>query len=374
MKCRFLIFLLAFLIYTPRVHAIYDPKVKVNNRFGVHVFDVNEIDEASKLVNGNGGAWGYITVPIRSDDKDRKKWNEFMAKCEKNKIIPILRLATTMTNGGWSKPGKFDGIDFANFLNDLNWPIKNRYVIVYNEPNHHDEWGGQVNPEEYADVLFEYINIFKRRNEDFYMLPAGLDIAAPTDHEHLYWKQFLLRMWNRNSQSLIKLDGWNSHAYPNPAFSNSPYAWNEASIKSFVYEGNFVRSLTGKTLDVFITETGWNRNNLNDQTIANYLIYSMDHVWNDFRIIAVTPFVLEAHAGPFAKFAFIDKNGESKQYEIWKNYPKINGEPEYPKDEIIEAQVLGEKTEGEKVQNKFSQIWNFDKIIKNFNKAFEWIK
>ena len=38
-------------------------------------------------------------------------------------------------------PNEYDLIDFANFLNQLPWPVNNRYVIIYNEPNQENEWG-----------------------------------------------------------------------------------------------------------------------------------------------------------------------------------------------------------------------------------------
>ena len=48
-----------------------------NNRVGVHILDPNEINDAAKLINSSGGDWGYVTIPIRSNDRDRDKWLKF---------------------------------------------------------------------------------------------------------------------------------------------------------------------------------------------------------------------------------------------------------------------------------------------------------
>jgi hypothetical protein len=310
------------LLLPTKAWAIVDPLTTENNKFGIHVFDSPELEDAAKLVNSNGGSWGYVTVPIRSDDRNREKWNAFMHRCSDLKIIPIVRLATTMQPYGWSKPTLFDAIDFANFLNDLDWPVKNRYVIIYNEPNHANEWGGYVSPEEYADTLEYTAHVFKQRNDDFFILPAGLDAAAPTDANHMNWQLYIKRMMNHNRGALKAIDGWNSHSYPNPAFSGSPADIHDHSIVSFQHEKQLVESLTGKLLPIFITETGWSNERLSDETIATYYDQALSGPWNNSQIVAITPFVLHAGAGPFAKFSL--------------KYPDGNNRPQYTKLEQIQ--------------------------------------
>lgn len=151
-----------------RVKAVYDPGSVPNNRIGVHILDPAEVFDAAKLVNTNGGAWGYVTVPIRSDDRNRYKWQQFFRKCADLKIIPVLRLTTFFTGTNWTAPNSGDLVDFANFLNDMPWPVKNRYIILFNEPNHSNEWGGHVDPADYLSIILSAREIFKSRSADFF--------------------------------------------------------------------------------------------------------------------------------------------------------------------------------------------------------------
>ena len=124
--------------------AIVSPLSVPNNRIGVHILDPNEIFDAAKLVNSGGGDWGYVTIPIRSDDRDLAKWTQFMQAAGRLHLIPIIRLITYHSSGQWVAPTAYDLVDFSNFLNGLPWPVKNRYIVLFNEPNHAKEWGGTV--------------------------------------------------------------------------------------------------------------------------------------------------------------------------------------------------------------------------------------
>jgi hypothetical protein len=367
-----IIFIFFSILFINPVYAIQDPLASDNNKFGIHIFDANEVERVPDLVNGNGGAWGYVTVPIRSDDRNREKWNKFMKRCGELKIIPIVRLATTMGSNYWTKPDQFDAIDFANFLNDLEWPTKNRYVIVYNEPNHENEWGGTLAPEEYADVLVETVKTFKERNDDFFMLPAGLDAAAPNGNGCLNWKTYLNRMYWHNPQAFQVIDGWTSHSYPNPAFSSSPYVRHDHSIISFIYENDYVSRLNGKQMPIFITETGWSNERLSDMTIAEFLKVAFSTVWNNSQIVAITPFVMEAADGPFKPFSFIENGKEKPQYSVFKEFAKIEGKPVMGNDKTeSEKKVLGSETEN---MPSVSDAPKYFYDLTGLKKVLEWIK
>lgn len=332
---KLILFYLLFYFYLSTF--ISSVMAQENNKVGVHIFDPNEIDKVADLVNSNGGDWGYVTVPLRSDDRDREKWQIFMRKCSQYHLIPIIRLATTIQGPFWSKPSPYDHIDFANFLNDLDWPVKNRYVIVYNEPNHASEWGNEISPNQYAHELNRTITFFKQRNPDFFMLPAGLDAAAPNDNIHMNWKKYIYQMWAATTESLSKLDGWNSHSYPNPAFAGSPNDKHDHSIRSFQYEIQLYRSLTGKNIPIFITETGWSNEYVSNENISQYFKQAFTSVWNNDQIMAITPFVLQAGAGPFVSFSLLDSSGNPRpQYQAIKWLSKVKGQPEF----IISPKIL----------------------------------
>ena len=177
-KLIYLLFLLTFLINTSSSFAIYDPLSVKNNKFGIHILFPEELSEAASLDNSNGGDWGYVTIPINSGDRDIEKWQAFFDNCKKYHLIPLVRLATEgdyYEKASWSKPSEYDILDFANFLDTLNWPTKNRYIIVYNEQNRGDEWGGSPNAAEYAEILDFAVTKFKEKSQDFFIILSSLD-------------------------------------------------------------------------------------------------------------------------------------------------------------------------------------------------------
>ena len=179
----FLIILFCLIVSFPaNSFAAYDPLSHPNNKIGMHVLFPTEIENVAKLVNTNGGQWGYILIPIQSGDKDIAKWQTFMNQASQLHLTPIIRLATQgdyFNTKVWRKPTETDVLDFANFLNSLSWPTKNRYIIIYNEVNRGDEWGGAANATEYANILSYATTVFKSINQDFYIISGGMDNAAP---------------------------------------------------------------------------------------------------------------------------------------------------------------------------------------------------
>jgi hypothetical protein len=364
--------LAAFAWAPAKAHAISDPTSIPNNRVGVHILDPNEIDRVADLVNSQGGDWGYVTVPLRADDRDRVKWQSFFAKAQEKHLIPIVRLATVMTPSGWAKPTLYDAVDFANFLNDLKWPTKNRYIVVYNEPNHATEWGGQVDPADYARILRYTSQIFKERSEDFFILPAGLDAAAPNDQSHMSLDRFIWSMQASDPEALAAIDGWSSHSYPNPAFSGKPTDTHQQSIAGFVRELPLVEPLARKTLPVFITETGWSNRAISDETLGIYYETAFRTVWQDSRVVAVTPFILLAGDGPFVPFSLLDPGGSPKpEYRAIQALQKVSGSPE--KSSELVAQVLGEtaspSSPTEPTPQPFTPAWG----SANWKNFFNWL-
>jgi len=337
----FLFFFLFSSISTP-AFAIEDPTTVPNNKVGVHILFPSEIDAAAKLVNANGGDWGYVTIPIQSGDKDLKKWQQFMDSAKQLHVIPIIRLATEgdyFNTKVWRKPSLADVLDFANFLNSLTWPVRNRYVIVYNEVNRGDEWGGVESPIEYANILSYAVTVFKSRNNDFFIISAGMDNAAATTQEAMNEYAFLQQMNTFVPGIFNQVDGMGSHSYPNPGFLQPPTLNTRESISSFVYESTLIDSMTSKQLPIFITETGWSRDSLSDTIIAGYMNAAFTNTWINPRIIAVTPFLLEAGVGPFQQFSLLSPNGTDTPVSLAiEDLTKQKGTP------FINPSVLGAAT------------------------------
>ena len=60
-------------VFPHKTLAIVDPLKSANNKFGIHITDENDLDEARALINSSGGDWGYITLVIREDERDVKR-------------------------------------------------------------------------------------------------------------------------------------------------------------------------------------------------------------------------------------------------------------------------------------------------------------
>ncbi|MBU4017201.1 hypothetical protein KJ980_00525 [Patescibacteria group bacterium] len=311
--------------------AIQNPFASFNNKFGIHILFPEELSKAAELINSSGGDWGYVIIPIQAGDKDIVKWQQFMDSAKQNHIIPILRLATEgdyFNTKVWRKPKETDIVDFANFLNSLDWPVKNKYIVVFNEVNRGDEWGGSVNSVEYANLLAYAINVFKSKNQDFFMISSGLDNAAPQAPPQFKNEYIYLKEMNDAVPGIFnQIDGLSSHSYPNPAFSAPPSLSGKMGIDSFTYERALIRTMSAKNLPVFITETGWSTDAISPDTQAIYYQEAFRDAWSDTGIVAITPFLLKAN-GSFSEFSFLDEDGKpTAQYQMIKSLPKIHGLP-----------------------------------------------
>lgn len=314
-----------------KAFAIENPFASFNNKFGIHILFTTELQKASELVNSSGGEWGYVTIPIQAGDKDIVKWQNFMNEAGKLRLIPILRLATEndyFNTKVWRKPTEADVVDFANFLNSIYWPVRNRYIIVFNEVNRADEWGGEVNAEEYAKILAYATNVFKSKSQDFFVISSGMDNAAPENPPQFKNQYNYLREMNDAVPGVFnQIDGLSSHSYPNPAFSQPPTLSSKMGINSFTFERELVRSMSSKDLPIFITETGWSKSVVSEDTRADYYRQAFANVWSDNGVAAVTPFLLQSN-GAFEEFSFVDGEGKmTDQFEMIKSLPKVKGMP-----------------------------------------------
>lgn len=317
-KYKFLfLFIICYLILgTSKAEAVTNPLSVANNKVGIHLINPtnSEADEAADLVNSSGGGWGYVTVTIRSDDKDFDKWQNFFNELRKKHLIPLLRLATTPQGDFWKTADSNQVGSWANFLDSLNWPTRNRYVIIYNEPNHAQEWGNNVDAKSYARILDQFITTLKNKNGDFFVLNAGLDSSAPQKLPAYEDEINFLAEMNQEVPGIFnKLDGWVSHSYPNPDYSGSPNASGRGSIRNYQWELSVLNGLgLTKDLPIFITETGWKHSEglkvdnsyPNSETVGQYLKQAFQEAWNDPKIVAVTPFLLDYQDSPFDHFSF----------------------------------------------------------------------
>lgn len=313
-------------------YALEDPLSKPNNFMGIHILYPSELDQAKGLINSSGGDWGYVTIPIQIGDRNIETWQAFMDKSKELHVIPIIRLATQPDPNNtsvWLKPTEADIIDFANFLSSLHWPTTNKYVILFNEINRFDEWGGEYpDPQRYAEIVDFANSEFKKRDANFYLILGGMDAAAPNDRTK-YINGFTYLEELANSTDIEnKIDAFSSHSYPNPAFS-APPSEKRLGVATYRYEYDILNRDAKKKLPVFITETGWSDKTLSPLTISGYYDTTFEDIWNKDKdkIVAITPFLLNSTGGPFDNFSFFVNGKEKDFYKTLITLSKDKGTP-----------------------------------------------
>jgi len=381
-------FLLLFLGSAKVTKAIYNPTLVPDNHFGIHVADTSDLSDVAKLINSSAGDWGYITIVIQKGERDTNKWQSIFNQMRRLHLIPIVRIATAPipgNNNTWEKPSVNEIDGWISFLNSLNWVVKNRYVIIANEPNHASEWGGEVNPAEYASYLKIFSQKLKASSDDFFIMPAGLDASATTSRiltensstmdESIY----LEKMFEEDPNVFEFIDGWASHSYPNPNFSGNPLATGKGSVATFDWELNYLKFLGfKKDLPVFITETGWTHGTGNLVTgMGPKFVEAFKNIWSDKRIVAITPFIYKYINPPFDIFSWVSKDNEPYDfYSNVENLPKISGMPIQIENGTIitgifpKIAVAGDSYTGILlVKNTGQSIWTKD-IFSNIESLF----
>jgi len=330
---------------TDKIEYMYYSKGgKENNKFGLYVYAENRdfIEIAQKLVNSNNGDWGYVLIPYNVKDRDHDKWGRVFTQVYEKHLIPIIQLHD-VDLADYKKQTE----ESAKFLNSFIWPIKQRYISVYNEPNDAKFWYGKVNAAEYARVLNYTIDTYKKESDDFFLLNGGLNVSADSNSQTLDAFSFMYAMNAEIPGIFNKLDGWASHSYPQPNFSGNPYAIGRWSIRAYENELDYLKNVLGveKNLPVFITETGWAHAEGKDydasflpvSAISEFFKIAYEEVWlKDDRVRAVMPFTIW-YGSPFDHFSWInDDKVPYKHYEVVKSIKKVKGNPQKLEEGVLE--------------------------------------
>jgi hypothetical protein len=282
------------------------------SKYGMHLLHPYELSDAIKLVrSGYSDRWSFVTIPISLGEVGKKReWDDFCKRSYSHNIIPIFRLTGQFKNGSWEIPNRRELINLIDFIENLECPHSDLYIIVFNEMNHAGEWGGKINPVSYAKVLKFTYNWAKSESKNFIVLPGALDLAADGRNKTMKAFEYYQKMYDYDNNIFNYLDYWNSHSYPNPAFSSHPLKDSHNSLSGFKHELEFLKDKTNKDLKVFITETGWKLNRSTINVIRQYYLQAHQAVWSDSRIVAITPFLFKGSPGPFSQFSFLDENNK----------------------------------------------------------------
>jgi hypothetical protein len=379
---------------TPRPTAT---PVSVVNKRGVHLllddgrtlWPVTHWSKHLAYAREAVGSGGYVTQLVRSEDLDVVRWQVFMDLCAGHELVPILRLATVYnpSTHWWEAPetdaaGSYGTIAaaYAAFVSGLEWPTDEHYVVVGNEPNHGNEWGGHPDPAAYARFLVEVATAMRAADPGVRVLNGGLDTYTPHTNgfpfidgmAYMDAETFMDEMHAAVPDVFEHLDLWASHVYPLGPFSAPP--WEQTYGRDMINgatnpnhrpppPGVFNRGTNGYVwelwklstygvvdLQVMITETGWRHAETTEAgaldagswpdaaLVAFYLDLAMwgNHgrypqwpetgwiPWDaDLRVVAVTPFALNGQPREWGhtNWLMVDEEGSIQGvyplFDVW---------------------------------------------------------
>lgn len=285
--------------------------------------------KAAELVNSTGGDWGYVTLVIREDDRDSKKWQKFFDELRINHLIPIVRVASKITEKGEWKKLNIDEIDgWVGFFDSLNWVVKNRYIIVGNEVNLAHEWEGKASPKEHSDYLIKISKSLKASSEDYFIMASPFESKTKTGDGNLDEIEYIEKMLNYSPRIFDYIDGWASHSYPYKPLTEEEDL--RSTLKHYQWEMQTLRKLgVDKNFPIFITETGWARGfDTSQAELIEEVKKANTEVWSDEKIVAITPFILSYIGRPFENYSWTDENGEFYEFaKFYQSIPKNKGKP-----------------------------------------------
>lgn len=339
-------------VQTPAVIGVSDATGEIfygrgtpNNRIGMYVHNnVDDIKAAAKLINSNGGDWGYILLTIEINDRNKSSWKDLFSAASSSHLIPIVQIF----NNNICNPDKLDFKGLASTLNSVKWPSKHRYISVFNEMNSKDYWCEKISPSEYAKALNNAIKAFKDKSGDFFIMPGAFNSSARTQDRYMNEETYLVKMNEAVPGIFKKIDGWATHSYPQPNFSgdinNLPGGYGTRdTINNYEWEMQILRNYFGvSSLPIFITETGWlhaegqngcvqysQSNLLSANTVSSRFKDAYLNYWlKNPQIVAITPFIFRSSDPCAEGFAWQKHDGSwYPQANMLLNIAKTAGTP-----------------------------------------------
>lgn len=241
------------------------------------------------------GPGGIAVQLVQIDDLDTDKWQRFMDLCAEYDLTPVLRLATDFDDeaGWWIAPPRGPGSSYrrtarqyADFVAGLEWPGETHPVIVGNEPNRGDEWGGIPDPAAYTRFLIDTAEALHRADPAAVVINGPLDLYAPHTNgqpfldgvAYMDAESFLAGMLTAGPDVFEHVDVWGSHAYPLnfaappweqssgfdrlngapvPASGQPPPGIRNRGINAYQWELWWLDQQGIAPKPVLISETGW---------------------------------------------------------------------------------------------------------------------
>lgn len=287
-----------------------------NNYFGAHLLvgegaDGTKGDKHLRWARYLVGRWGYAKTLLADIDGNTKGppkgWIDYVNKCYKLELIPVLRLGGHYGRGGWRKPEADAPGDYTSIAQAVKGVVAGLprtdmcplYIEVWNEPNLAVEWSGKPDPKEYADFFVAVSKAIRSIGDPRIRVLNGGLATSPE------WAE---RLCKANPEFINAFDLWACHPYP----MNRPPSLNlhdktvkpgsELCIDSYLLELAKLREAGRPDVKVMITETGWDLGNgvytrseghpiIDEYNRADYAMRAFrDHYPKWPELVAVFPF------------------------------------------------------------------------------------
>ncbi len=348
-----------------------------NNKIGVHLISPtdDEIRDACRsLVNINTAtsdeaSGGKLTLTLVKNHIDKETLQRYHDIAREEGCVFIHPIKNSFADPYW-KPLDQSTIDFfEKIFKDLRPSSKYLYVVLGNEVNRGDEWGGTCDGATYARIAKSGAEQLKKAVPNIQIGLAGLDAYAPQSGFYCSQESFLKAALEAEPRLIDDdIDFQVVHEYPNADMTGSLQ-------NIWLSEKRILKNLgVSKDLPVVISEIAWRRHRgLTAEASANKLYNALQSLEDEPSVWAITPFVYKFCGSPFDQFSLLQCNVKTAAgntvdepnavFDAIAAIPKIKGDPEHIHGAAVQLNVPQEVIENTdytftlEAVNKGTDIW-----------------
>ncbi|GEM_PF-2223283 len=278
---------LLVLVLTASLLSSFEPqptRAAAPNKVGVNLagfYDTAYLRATARAV----GEWGYVGVLTSPDQAFRLQ--QLLDDCASLHLIPLLRISVT---GGqddrWEKPQLRDALFWVNVFNTLNWHDLPRLLVVNNEVNLDQEWGGKANPAEYADWLSLFARTIRATASPpgaYKIMMSALTLGASDESgQTIHPATFVKGMKAAIPDIFNQVDGTAINIYTLRPYTDNR-RWNYLGYREQL-------DLMGRDVPVYIMEEGLDPHfPYTDQDLADQVRIGWPTWQNDPLVVTVMP-------------------------------------------------------------------------------------
>jgi len=337
-------------------------KPTVNNPYGVHLLlsdlSAPNLDKyltwAKNLVGKHGYVKQLFLPVIPQTTGAAPDWKLFVQKCYEYDLIPVVRLCSSISDGGvWQKPVADGPNNYHSIAEAIKKVVADLpryddhplYIEVFNEPNNHYEWSGKSDPVEYGHFFVQVAKAIHSIGDPRIKVMNGA-LSPGGSYDNL---KFIDVMCREVPGFIDSFDVWASHPYPiGPPQINrhngtlAQKKW-QYGIDGYLAELDVLAKYGRKDVKVMLTDTGYSLTAEGEDFLADRTLRAFRDCWSQWpEVLAVLPFTFNDPYGGFASGDWVypdsgtDEHGRpthahQQYYDVWSlakpNMPNgaING-------------------------------------------------